>query len=131
VGILVAGRFGYIGGCLVFIGWIKLLSLVCEDNLIGGSKGFLLVRHRLRRTSVRDMGLRRFHPWGKLVLLFSRPVIGWECVGGNDVSSDAVRFVGAWGGCGYSAVANVLAWITWDDSCETIRLAMGLGTRWV
>jgi hypothetical protein len=130
VGISVAGRLWYIGGFLVFIRRNKLLRWICGDNLIVGSKGFLLVRHRLRQTSVRDLGLRRFHPWGKSILLSSRPVIGGECVGENDKSLDAVMFVRAWGGCGYNAVANVLAWSTWDDSCDTFWMGTDLGRRW-
>jgi hypothetical protein len=71
------------------------------------------------------MGLQGSCPWGKLILLSSRPVIGWECVGGNEPLDAAL----ACGGCDYSAVANVLAWSTWDDSCETSRLGMDLGRR--
>jgi hypothetical protein len=101
--------------------------LICEDNLIiVGSTFFLPVRCRLRQTAVRDMGLQGSHPWGKPVLLSSSPVIGWECIGGNE-SLDAV--LEACGGCDYSAVANVLAWSTWDDLCETFWLGMDLGRR--
>jgi hypothetical protein len=42
------------------------------------------VRRRLRQAAVQDMGLQGSRSWGKLILLSSRLVIGWECVGGNE-----------------------------------------------
>ncbi len=88
------------------------------------------MRRRLRQAAVQDMGLQGSRSWGKLILLSSRLVIGWECVGGNESLDDVMMFVlEACGGCDYSAVENVLTWSTWDASCETFWLGMDLGRR--